>query len=68
MAWTQADIDALKVSIAKGEKHVAFADRSTTYRDLDEILKPLQLMEAEMASAAGTSRPRQYGVVSSKAL
>jgi predicted DNA-binding transcriptional regulator AlpA len=68
MAWTQAEIDALKTAIAKGEKQVTFADRSVTYRSLDEMLTALQLMEAEVAADAGTSRPRQYGVVSRKAL
>lgn len=63
MAWTQAEIDALKAAIAKGEKQVAFADRSVTYRSLEEMLEALRLMEAEVA---GTTRPRQYGVVTRK--
>jgi len=63
MAWTQAEINALKTAIAKGEKQVTFADRSVTYRNLDEMLKALAIMEAEVAVGTGTSRPRQYGVV-----
>jgi len=68
MAWTAAEIETLKTAIAKGEKQVTFADRSVTYRSLDEMLTALQLMQAEVAAAAGTPRPRQYGVVSRKAL
>ena len=63
MAWTQQEIDALKAAIAKGEKQVAFADRSVTYRSLEEMLAALRLMEAEVA---GATRPRQYGVVTRK--
>jgi hypothetical protein len=63
MAWTQQDIDTLKAAIAKGEKQVAFADRSVTYRSLEEMLAALRLMEAEVA---GTARARQYGVVTRK--
>jgi hypothetical protein len=45
VAWTQADADALRVAIAKGEKSVTFSDRSVTYRDLDEMLQALALVE-----------------------
>jgi hypothetical protein len=56
MAWTQANIDALKSAIARGEKVVLFSDRSVTYRSLDEMLRALALMEQSIASPA---RPRQ---------
>lgn len=52
MAWTQADVDALKAAVAKGEKSVTFSDRSVTYRDLGEMLQALALMER---SIQGTS-------------
>ena len=51
MAWTQADVDRIKAAIARGEKTVQFADRSVTYRSLDEMFKTLQAIEAELGEA-----------------
>jgi hypothetical protein len=56
MAWTAAEVAALKSAIARGEKVVLFSDRSVTYRSLDEMLRALALMEQSIASPA---RPRQ---------
>jgi hypothetical protein len=47
MAYTQADIDALKAQIAAfaGVKSTTFADQSTTF-DHEAALKQLAIMEA----------------------
>lgn len=50
MAWTQTDIDTLKSAIASGILHVAYADRTITYKTTDEQLKALALMEQEVNS------------------
>lgn len=55
MAWTQADIDALKAKIASAEKSVAFGDKSVTRHDLDQMLMALQAMQAEVDGASGSS-------------
>jgi hypothetical protein len=50
--WTQADVDALKAAMKSGTLTVGYSNRSVTYRDLDEMLALLSLMEK---SAQGTS-------------
>jgi hypothetical protein len=57
MAWTQADLDELdaKIKAIEAVKATSFADQSTTFRDLDELLKLRALMAA---SVAGSSRTR----------
>lgn len=57
MAYTQAQLDALDAQIlaAGAVKSTTFSDQSTTFRDLDEMLKLRAVMAA---SIAGTSRTR----------
>jgi len=54
VAWTQADIDALKDAIKTGVRSVSYSDRSVTYQSIDEMLKVLSAMEAE---AQGSTTP-----------
>lgn len=70
MAWTQKDIDALKLGIAQGATKVKFADREVTYRSLDEMRETLRLMQAEVDLAAGLirTRPRQIRFITTKGL
>ncbi len=49
MAYSQADIDALKVAIASGVKKVKFSDRETEYRDLSEMKQILSDMEKSVS-------------------
>lgn len=37
MAYTQADLDAIRAAIVRGEKSVQFADRLVVYRSLEEL-------------------------------
>jgi len=62
MAFTQADIDALKQAILdrKGAKTITFNDRSVTFDTIDEMLKLLSVMQAEVS---GGSRTR-YAITS----
>lgn len=66
MAFTEADLAAINAAIVKGEKSVAFADRSVTYRDMDELLRARAEIIADLAGE--TDRPRQYGLYSRKGL
>ena len=68
MAWTDADKTALDAAIAQGVLRVDYADRSVTYRSLDEMLKLRALMSGEQAAAAGTARPKIYLASSGKGL
>ena len=56
MAWTQADVDALKAAIAGGAvvESMTFADQSFTFRSMDDMLKLLALMLQEANAVAGT--------------
>jgi hypothetical protein len=49
VAYTQADIDELKIAIASGELISRAGNRSVQYRSLDEMQRTLRLMEAEVA-------------------
>lgn len=51
--WTQADIDALKISIKRGVLTVTFADRSVTYHSLKEMRELLADMERSVSQAPG---------------
>lgn len=66
MAWTSADLDAIKAAMAKGERTVSFADRSVTYRSVEELLRVKAEIEAELTAA--TTRPRQWIGVAGKGL
>lgn len=65
MAYTQADIDALDAEIAQVRvvKATTFSDQSTTFRDLDELLRLRAVMAAAVNANAGGSRTR-YGATS----
>lgn len=62
MAYTQSDLAAIQRAIAKGERSVQFADRSVTYRSMEELLQA----ERRIADALNPTRPRQYRGVGDK--
>lgn len=62
MAYTSADLDAIRSAIARGERTVSFADRSVTYRSMEELLAA----EKRIENALRTSRSKQSLGVASK--
>lgn len=64
MSWTQTDIDALKTAIAdgKGVKTITFADQSVTFNSIDDMLKLLAVMEADVN--ASTHRGHRFAATS----
>jgi len=52
MAWTQTQLDAMNTAIAEGTLTVRFADRSVTYRSLNEMLRIRTLMMDEIGTNA----------------
>jgi hypothetical protein len=52
VAFTQSDIDTLKAAIASGVRSVTFADRTVTYNSIDEMLKALSTMQAEVQGSS----------------
>lgn len=61
MAYVQADLDAIRAAIAKGELSVTLDGRTVTYRSIAELL----LAEQRIAGAI-SARPRQTLIVASK--
>lgn len=61
MGFTQADLDAVRAAIARGERSVQFQDRTVSYRSMDELLRA----EERIAGALATERSKQsFGVAS----
>lgn len=58
MAWTQADVDALKSAMKTGALSVSYAGppaRSVTYRSLAEMQALLAQMQQEVSGATATT-------------
>lgn len=66
MAYTEADLTAVRTAIAKGERSVAFADRSVTYRDMSELLLAEARISQALASVPAARRKKQMFGVTSK--
>jgi hypothetical protein len=66
VAYTEADLTAVRTAIAKGERSVQFADRSVTYRDISELLQAEARISQALASAPATRRKKQMFGVASK--
>lgn len=67
MAYTVEDIEsniqALEEALATGALSVAFADRSTTYRSVSDLMKAIAYWKGLLAQLRGHSRV-SYGVAS----
>lgn len=64
MGYTLADLDAIRAAKAKGERMVTFADRSVTYRSIDELTQAENDIINELRAAGVLSpRPRQASMV-----
>ena len=66
MSWSQSDLDAIEAAIASGVLTVHFADRTVTYRSMNELLISRNLIKDSIQSTSGTSTPRVSYVRSSK--
>ncbi|VVO20035.1 hypothetical protein PS712_04158 [Pseudomonas fluorescens] len=60
MAFTQEQYEALKAAVAEGALSVRYADKSVTYRSLDEMLRLLKLMATELGLNANNDGGRRY--------
>ena len=68
MAYTTADLAAVRSAIAKGEHSVQFADRSVTYRSIEDLLKAEDRITRALADSTTTRRRKHTYAVSSKGL
>jgi hypothetical protein len=62
--YTEADLTAIRTALKRGERSVTFADRTVTYRSVDELKVVEQDILRELQST--TSRPKQTRMAASK--
>lgn len=55
MAYTSADLSAIRSAITKGELEVQFEDRRVRYRSIQELMR----VEAEIAKRLASTRHKQ---------
>ncbi len=58
MAFTQKDLDAVKMAIASGELEVQYGDKRVRYRSMDELTRAARIIQGELDAAAGMCRRR----------
>lgn len=54
-SWTSSDVAALEAALKKGVKSVTYQSGTVTYHSLDEMLRLLDRMRADVAAASGAS-------------
>jgi len=64
MAYTEADLTAVRTALLRGERSVQFADRSVTYRSVEELQAVEAAILRELSQAART-RSKQTLLVGS---
>jgi hypothetical protein len=64
MAYTEADLAAVRTALLRGERSVQFADRSVTYRSVEELQAVEAAILRELSQAART-RSKQTLLVGS---
>jgi hypothetical protein len=66
MAFTQADVDALRAAIAdgRGARSITFGDQSITFNSIDDMLKLLSIMQANVNATNGTQTRTRYAATS----
>ncbi len=60
MAFTLEQYESLKAAVAEGALSVRYADKSVTYRSLDEMLRLLKLMATELGLNTYNDGGRRY--------
>jgi hypothetical protein len=59
MAWTGAELDALKRSYASGTLRVSYDGKTVEYGSEADLIRRIRTIEGEMAMLAGNPRPRR---------
>lgn len=57
MAWTQAELDALKSAYASGTTRVTYEGKTVEYDNGAALLARIRTIESEVESLAGRRRP-----------
>ena len=71
MAFTETQLQALEIALAKGERRVTFGDKTVEYRSVEELrvaMRDVRRGLSEQASATGLwpGAPRQIRINTSK--
>ncbi len=66
MSWTDEELAALKRAYASGTTRVSYDGKSIEYGSAADLLARIRLIEAEMAAASGTPKPRRSFATFSK--
>ncbi|MCT4494502.1 phage head-tail joining protein [Bosea minatitlanensis] len=53
MAWTTAELDALKRAYATGTLRVSYDGKTIEYGSADDLLKRIRTIESEIAATSG---------------
>jgi hypothetical protein len=64
----RARITALERALGSGALRVDFADRSTTYRSIDDIKSAITYFSDQLAQVTGTARRKQFDMYAEKGL
>ena len=69
--YTEAQLQALRDSLARGEKRVTFGDKTVEYRTVEELKQAIAEVEAAMHKDAASTglyprAPRQIRVTTGK--
>ena len=59
MAWTQAELEALKRAYASGTLRVSYDGKTVEYGSEADLLRRIRTIEGEMAMLSGNPRPRR---------
>ena len=71
--YTEAQLQALRDSLARGEKRVTFGDKTVEYRTVEELKQAIAEVEAAMHKDAVSTglyprAPRQIRITTNKGL
>ncbi|MGI8426328.1 MAG: phage head-tail joining protein [Actinomycetota bacterium] len=66
MAYTEAQLQALRDALARGERRVTFADKTVEYRSVEELKAAIREVEAALTREAGAPKTRQIRVTTDK--
>jgi hypothetical protein len=59
MAWTGAELDALKRAYASGTLRVSSDGKTVEYGSEADLIRRIRTIEGEMAMLSGTPKPRR---------
>ncbi|NYT38879.1 hypothetical protein ERD78_18820 [Allopusillimonas soli] len=58
MAYTQADLDAIKAAIAGSELEVQYGDKRVRFRSMQDLKDAARLIQGDLDAQAGKRRSR----------